>query len=71
MEVKKEVTLEAVNPDHISQQEQFLMDYLTCCLCGGDLMFTHVTNFINSEVVEQSSCECCHIRQVTKSHRLQ
>jgi hypothetical protein len=72
MDDKKAISVQIENSrDAISVREQFLMDYLTCCLCGAELMFTHVTDFVESEVTEEATCQCCKIRQATKSHRLQ
>lgn len=57
--------------DQVTLREQMVLDYTTCCLCGGELLFVHVTNFVNNEVTEQSSCHSCHIKHVTKNHKLQ
>jgi hypothetical protein len=58
------------NGDRISPREQMLLDYTTCCLCGGELIFTHITSFVNNEVIEQSACGSCRVKHVTKTHAL-
>ena len=55
----------------VDAKTQFLLDYTTCCLCGTDLEFTHVTNFVHHEVVEEAYCPSCSIRTKQESHRLQ
>ncbi len=69
---KKEVMEITISTnDEITIREQFLLDYTTCCLCGSDLMFTHVTKFVTGEVKEQGACESCGIEHAPKSHPLQ
>lgn len=52
-------------------RQQFVEDYNTCCLCGTELYFTHVTNFSANEVTEEAFCECCRIRTRKDQHSLQ
>lgn len=59
------------DPDQPSLVEQFLMDYTTCCLCGTELMFTHVTHFVNNSVEEKTCCESCGVKHVAKTYALQ
>lgn len=54
-----------------SRREQFLYEYHTCCLCGSELTFTHVTHFVNQEVTEEAYCYTCNIRTKKEAYRLQ
>ena len=65
-----EITYNAVANDY-AHQEQFLMDYNNCCLCGDELIFSHVTNFIRQEVKEEAHCPSCKIRTKEHNHSLQ
>jgi len=55
----------------IDFKEQYLENYQCCCLCGTDLYFTHVTNFVEQDVQEESWCPSCNIRQQKQGHSLQ
>jgi transcription elongation factor Elf1 len=57
--------------DTISPVEQFLEDYHQCPLCGTEMVFTHVTNFVNEEVKEEAHCSPCQIRVKSNQHQLQ
>lgn len=59
---------QSVEPSHL---EQFLDDYLHCCLCGTELSYTHVTNFVTLEVAEEARCPSCQIRHKKDAHTLQ
>lgn len=52
-------------------KEQFLDDYLNCPLCGSELLYTHVTHFVNQNVAEEAHCEECKIRTKANTHTLQ
>jgi hypothetical protein len=76
----KETNLQANEPQvvaefHINrvptQTDQFLMDYNHCCLCGNELLFTHVTDFVALHVQEESFCTKCNIRTRQNHHGLQ
>jgi DNA-directed RNA polymerase subunit RPC12/RpoP len=54
-----------------NSQEQFLLDYYTCCLCGGELEFTHITHFVDQEVLEETRCPSCNVKTKKETHRLQ
>ena len=58
-----------IPPTH--PRDQFIEDYTYCCLCGSELIFTHVTNFIQGEVKEEAHCSSCNIRAKQNIHRLQ
>lgn len=60
-----------IHNDEMTLREQFLMEYTTCCLCGSELLFTHVTHFVNNEVEEQTACESCGVKHVSKHYGLQ
>ena len=51
--------------------EKFLQDYNECPLCGTELLYTHVTNFVNGLVKEEAHCESCKIRTKANEHGLQ
>jgi hypothetical protein len=51
--------------------EQYLADYNECPLCGTEMLFTHVTNFVRGDVHEEAHCEACKIRVRDNSHQLQ
>lgn len=59
-----------INPP-LNATEQFLEDYHNCCLCGSELMFTHVTDFILLDVKEEAYCMTCNVRTKQQTHRLQ
>jgi transcription elongation factor Elf1 len=54
-----------------TKQEQYLQDYNHCPLCGTELLFTHVTNFIEGMVKEDAHCMTCNIRTKSAEHELQ
>lgn len=58
-------------PQASDWREQFVEDYNTCCMCGTDLVFTHVTNFVEQTTVEEAFCECCKVRTRKADHSLQ
>jgi len=55
----------------ISPREMFLDDYTFCPLCGDELLYTHVTQFIQHEVNEEAHCHSCKIRVKQNTHGLQ
>ncbi len=59
------------NADAFALQEQFLNDYNHCCLCGDELIFTHVTNFIGQDVKEEAHCPSCKVKTKEHHHTLQ
>ena len=54
-----------------SKREQYLQDYNHCPLCGDELVFTHVANFIEGNVQEEAHCMSCNIRTKSAEHDLQ
>ncbi len=50
---------------------EYLEEHTTCCLCGTDLDFAHVTNFITHKVEEQAHCSSCSIDHKKEDHTLQ
>lgn len=55
----------------LKERNHFLKEYHICCLCGRELTFTHVTNFILLEVKEEAYCSHCNIRNKKEFHKLQ
>ena len=51
--------------------EESLDDHLHCVLCGGNLVFTHKTDFIEQVVSEDAQCPHCKVRNRQSQHRLQ
>lgn len=50
--------------------DEYLEDYNHCPLCGTELIYTHVTQFINSQVTEEAHCEKCNICTKNNQHSL-
>lgn len=76
--VKEDPLTEATNvvaEFHITgptdRRSQIIAEYNTCVLCGSDLEFTHITQFIRQEVTEEARCPSCNIRHKKEMHRLQ
>ena len=57
--------------DEITPKDEFLDDQKHCKLCGGDLLYTHVTNFIGGFVDEKSHCTLCNIKNSDTTYSLQ
>jgi Na+-transporting NADH:ubiquinone oxidoreductase subunit NqrF len=55
----------------VSPREMFLDDYTFCPLCGDELLYTHVTQFVECAVAEEAHCEKCKIRVKQNGHTLQ
>jgi transcription elongation factor Elf1 len=53
-----------------SPREQFLEEYHHCPLCGTELIYAHVTNFIQEMVKEEAFCSACNIRTKANEHKL-
>jgi len=51
--------------------EETLSDHLQCVLCGSDLAFKHVTDFVTRTVCEDARCPSCNIRNRQTQHGLQ
>lgn len=56
---------------HADWRRQAMEDYQECTICGSELMFTHVTHFVNQETTEEAYCPSCRVRIRTALHRLQ
>ena len=59
------------NIQPLSKSESYKEDYNHCSLCGTELSFTHVTNFLIGQVEEEAECPSCQVRMKKKSHGLQ
>ena len=57
--------------DEITPKDEFLDDQTYCKLCGGELEYIHVTNFIGGYVDEKSHCSVCGIKNTDSFHDLQ
>lgn len=51
--------------------EDFIEDYNHCPLCGTELIYTHITHFLNNRVNEEAHCEKCNIKTKNNQHSLQ
>lgn len=60
-----------VDTDKPTAQEIFLEDYHNCPLCGSELLFTHVTHFLDQQVKEEAACCGCNIKIRSEQHGLQ
>ncbi len=61
----KEFTMEPhfIDPsDMISDRDAFLQEQNLCCLCGHELNFDHVVDFMQLTVIESASCDPCKIQ---------
>ena len=57
--------------DMISPLQVWLDSYKHCELCGSELIYTHVTQFIEETVCEEAHCPSCNIKNKQAHHRLQ
>jgi len=53
-----------------SPRAQFVDEYHHCPLCGSELIYTHVTNFLAERVKEEAFCMPCNIRTKSNEHGL-
>jgi DNA-directed RNA polymerase subunit RPC12/RpoP len=51
--------------------QKALLDYNHCYLCGRELLFVHVTDYVTNSVKEEAHCEHCGIKTKTQKHHLQ
>ena len=71
MENNKSKIVHEWNIQPINAAEAFKEDYNTCSLCGTELVFTHVTNFLYGQVDEEAECPSCQVRMKKQCHSLQ
>lgn len=55
---------------HVTNEE-VLKALNTCCLCGSNLKFAHVTNFETNSVQEAAKCTECGIKSKVNTFKLQ
>ncbi|MCB0342482.1 MAG: hypothetical protein H6626_05895 [Pseudobdellovibrionaceae bacterium] len=53
-----------------NRHEEILEEYNHCALCGTELLFTHVTNFVYMSVDEEAHCPSCSVRTIKQEHKL-
>ncbi|MGE4130379.1 MAG: hypothetical protein AB7F86_02005 [Bdellovibrionales bacterium] len=46
-------------------------EHLHCVLCGGDLKFSHKTDFVEQTVVEHAVCPICQVKTRESVYGLQ
>jgi hypothetical protein len=56
---------------NMSNADAFLDEYNHCPLCGTELLYAHVTHFVNNRVHEEAHCEKCNVRTKSNLHSLQ
>ncbi len=71
MDALKETKIHYAELSQTDFREQQLEDHHHCCLCGTELVLTHVTHFTHLEVTEEAHCPSCHVRNRKVQHRLQ
>lgn len=54
-----------------SAAEQYIENYNHCCMCGTELSFAHVTDFMYNYVTEEAECPTCSVKLKSKHHVLQ
>ena len=54
-----------------SPHEEMIQEYVSCILCGGEKLFTHITDFCEEVVYEESFCPNCNIKNKKVAHKLQ
>lgn len=59
------------NIQPLTAAEVYKEDYNNCSLCGTELIFTHVTDFLYGIVDEEAECPCCQVRMKKNNHSLQ
>lgn len=62
MSLENEFSTETPESDQASPREAFLQDVNHCCLCGHQLRFEHLVDFLQLTVLESASCEPCKIQ---------
>jgi len=54
-----------------SLEKKTLYEEEKCLLCGEELIFTHVSDFLRNYVEEEASCPICGVKNKKTSHCLQ
>ncbi len=59
---ENEFLIESNKFEELTPREAFLQDVNHCCLCGHQLKFDHLVDFIQLNVIENASCSPCKIQ---------
>jgi hypothetical protein len=54
-----------------SEHEIVLDDENNCCLCGSNLKFNHVVDYLTLTIKEDAHCPSCKIQMKSREHVLQ
>ncbi len=54
-----------------SLEKKTLYEEEKCILCGKELIFTHISDFLRNYVEEEASCPNCGVKNKKTSHSLQ
>jgi hypothetical protein len=67
------MTVEAVmkRAEPLDHRQNMLEYFNNCSICGSDLEFSHVTQFVHGQVKEEGSCGCCGLIIKNETHALQ
>ena len=58
-------------PSFFGNTQDLVDKYMHCAICGSNLHFTHVTDFVKDLTYETARCPECGIRVRKVMHRLQ
>lgn len=61
-EFLESATLSEHPEDAMNAREIFIQDQNCCCLCGEQLSFDHVIDFMQLTVIESAECDACKIK---------
>ena len=64
-------TAPAETPSFFSNTQDLVERYMHCAICGSNLHFTHVTDFVKDLTYESARCPECGIQVRKVMHRLQ
>ncbi len=62
--------IKTIDNDQYSEQDLFLENETTCCLCGSDLHFKHEIDFSEHKITEFAACSNCHVELRTRESTL-
>lgn len=58
-------------PLFLYTSQEFLKKYSHCAICGSNLHFTHMTDFLKNLTQETARCPECGLQARRATHRLQ
>lgn len=60
-----------VFPELVGNSEEIIEKYTHCVVCGANLHFTHLTDFVLNLTQEVAQCPECGIQVRHRTHKLQ